>query len=994
MIRKRHSFCYLYFKARRRITYCALPIVPSNSLSTVANNHISHCLSSAEQLIQRGLFSHAQQFMKRIIIHSSLDSDALLVFNFANSRGLELDLDCYGALLRKLVSLGQYQLAENIYRECIGSRVMYNGLSILNSMVICFCKLGNFEEARIHLDRIFTMSSVPCKAACNTLIRELCSKELILEAFDHFVRISNAGLFLGFWSFNVLIDGLCIKGYMDEALQVFDILCHRHGCLPSLHLYKTLFYGHCNRGQVVEAELLFIEMECKGMYIDKVMYTSLINEYCKNKEMKMAMRVFLRMLKMGCDPDAFTCNTLIQGYMKLRLFNKGWAICKQMTEWGVQPNVSTFGIMINEYCKDGKIDIGQMLLNTMVIANLIPSVHCYTILIKALLKENRLSEVDELYESMLDRGVVPDHMLFFVRAKFPKVHKLQLALMILHAIAKNGCGFDLSLILSSASQNPSRDVEQEIHVLVGEIAIRNLNLATMAFNMYISALCMVGNLDGALYWFDRMRNLGCIPSLFTYNTLIKCFCQEGHFQYPKSLIELMEGKGIVADQATYLVIINECCKQGDLELAFHFMDDMDGRGMKPGVAIYDSIIGCLSRKKRILDAENMFKRMLEAGVDPDEVVYSTMINGYLNNGREIEAHQLFKNMVDNSIRPSLHSYTALISALVKRNMTKKGCEYLDRMLRDGLLPNAVLYTSLISNYLNKGRLEFAFRLVDLMSKNKIAFDNVYYISLLGGLCRNIMTIREKWHFPGRESDMEREELFDLLHKNTIALKENSLRVSAYSFEEKKCFTMKWIQNIIRETSFMESNLYLYNSILSVYYCAERMQEPYDHLELMQSRLELMQREGLCPNQVTYTILMDGHLRSGDIDGGIGIFNKMNADGCLPDRLAFNTLLRGLCKAGRLIDALSLSYAMHKRGFFPNKVSYDSLLNCFCASDLGNDAFKIFEEMVALDYMPCKFNSDWLLLILCKKNKLREACIVNEILVERGKPSKYYKEAFG
>jgi pentatricopeptide repeat protein len=87
-----------------------------------------------------------------------------------------------------------------------------------------------------------------------------------------------------------------------------------------------------------------------------------------------------------------------------------------------------------------------------------------------------------------------------------------------------------------------------------------------------------------------------------------------------------------------------------------------------------------------------------------------------------------------------------------------------------------------------------------------------------------------------------------------------------------------------------------------------MQDAYDHFEMMQ-------REGVCPNQVTYTILVDGHIQSGDIDSAIGLFNKMNEDGCAPDIIAYNTLLRGLCKAGRLLDALSLSYMMRKRGFY-------------------------------------------------------------------------------
>ncbi|KAF3454003.1 hypothetical protein FNV43_RR04446 [Rhamnella rubrinervis] len=587
---------HVFLRTRRKITSSsALPLdQPNSSVSVIANDHESLLLSSVDQLIRRGLLSTAQQLIKRIIANSSSLSDAVSVFEFADVRGVELDLGSYGVLIRKLVSSGQHQLAEHIYRECICRREVDPDPSMLNSMVLCFSKLGKLETAIIHLDRIFLMNSVPCTAACNTLLRELCSQGMILEAFDCFVRISDAGLFLGFWSFNVLIDGLCNRGYMDEALQMYDIMSNRNGCLPTVHLYKTLFYGLCKRGQVLEAELLFMEMESKGLYIDKVMYTTLINGYCKNKKMEMAMRVFLRMLKTGCEPDICTCNTLIQGYMKLHLYDKGRAIFKQMTEWGMQPDVSTYGIMINENCKKGKIDYAL----------------------------NRLSEVDELLKSMMDGGVVPDHVLFLILAKkFPKDHLLQLALMILQAIAKNGCGFDLSRLSYSASLSPSRDQEQEIHILLEEISRRNLNLAVVAFSVCINALTMGGKIEIALICLDRMLNLGCRPSLFTYNSLIKCLCQEGLFEDAKSLIDFMKSQGIVPDHATYLIMINEYCKRG-----------------------------CLSRKKRILEAEDNFKKMLEAGVDPDEVVYLTMINGYLKNGRAVEAHRLFDNMVENSIR--------------------------------------------------------------------------------------------------------------------------------------------------------------------------------------------------------------------------------------------------------------------------------------------------------------------------------------------------------
>ncbi|KAF4353474.1 hypothetical protein G4B88_016458 [Cannabis sativa] len=922
MKKKTLNSLYLFCKSRRPLTSWALPMETSDtSFSTIANDHKSLCLTLAEQLIRRGLLCSAQQVMQRLVNHSSSVSDAISVVNFGIERGLDIDLGTYGALIKKLVDSGQHQLAEALYRDNVCVRGIDPDSLILTHMIICFCKLGKLEEASFHLDKLLVKNSVPCKTTCNSLLKELYEREMILDAFDFFVWISNAKVFLGFWC-SRLIDRLCIRGYMDEALQVFDIMRERIGYLPTVHMYKSLFYGFCKRGRVVEAELLFGEMESHDVYIDKTMYTSLIHEYCQSKKMKMAMRVFLRMLKTGCVPDNRTCNTLIHGFVKLGLFDKGWVISKQMVDWGMQPDVISYGIMISEYCKEGKCDSALMLLDTMISCSLIPSVHCYTVLINALNREKRFTEIDELYKNMLKNGIVPDHVLYFTLLKnYPKGHELRLAIMILQAIGKNGCGIDLSTLSASNDMFPPGDLEQEIEVLLGEIVKRDLNVASVAFSVYICALCMDSKTDAALNCLDRMANLGCRPLLFTFNSLIKSLCSEGLFEDVESLMAIMEEQGIMADLTTYLIMINELCKQGDVESALGVLDHMEDMGMRPGVAIYDSIIACLGREKCVVEAENMFKRMLEAGVDPDEVVYTTMIMAYLNNERVIEARQLFEKMMENSIQPSMLSYTALISGLVKRNMTDKGCIYLARMLRDGVLPNVVLYTSLITHSLKKGKFEFAFRLVDLMNYSRIEFDLVTYIALVSGVCRNIPVIQNKQHILSRQSLQAWQMLFRLLHQSNLLPNENYLQVPVRTSKEIKSFAIKLIETI-ESTRFMP-NLYLYNGIISGFCWGQKMQEAYD-------KFELMQTEGLCPNQVTYTILMSGHVQSNDIDCAVGVFNKMKADGCDPDKIAYNTLLRGLCKAGRPVDALTLSYAMRKKGVFPSKLSYECLLNCFCA----------------------------------------------------------------
>lgn len=913
--------------------------------------------------------------IRRIIANSASVSDAVSVVNFAIVRGVDLDIGCYGAIIKKLIESGRYQLALSLYCQNIVAAGIDPDPAVLNYMVICYCEIGELEDAMKHFDRIFSMGSLPVKPACNAILRELYAQEKFLEAFDYFVRIHDAGINKGFSSYNILIVGLCYQGYLNEAMCLFDMIRKRAGLTPSLHLYKSLFYGLCKRGWAVEAESLFEEMESQGFFVDKMMYTSLMNGYSKDRKMKMAMRVFFRMLKTGCEPDNYSCNTLIHGFFTMGLFDKGWVLFNQMIEWGLHPNAVTYHIMISNYCRDRNLDCALILLNNMVSQGVAPNVHCYTDVIASLYKENRLTEIEELYKNMLENGVVPDHVLSFIlMKKSPKGQELQLALMVLQAIAKNGCGIDPLAISTYTTLNATGDLKKAIELLIGEIVKSNLNLANVAFGIYISALCEVGESDCAFLCMDKLVSLGCRPLLFTYNSLIKCLSQEGLFEDANSLIELMQDSGTAPDTVTYLIMVCEYCKQADIASSCDVLDQMDMRGLKPGVSIYDRIIGCLFSEKRILEAENMFKRMLEAGVIPDEVVYMTMINGYSKNGKALEARQLFEKMIESSIQPSSYSYTSLISGLVKKGMIDKGCMYLDRMLGDGLVPNVVLYTSLINHFLRSGDFEFAFRLVDLVDRNQIGSDLIMYITLVSGVCRH-MTGRKRFFDVDRGAENARERLCELLNQRTSPLRKNNLKVCVNSPEGMKSFALKLMKKV-KEIQFMP-NLYLYNGIISGFCGAGRIQDAHDHLEMMQ-------REGLCPNQVTYTILIDGHIRAGEIDSAIGLFNKMNVDDCVPDRITYKTLLKGLCQAGRFPDALSILYTMHKRGFFPSKASYEYILKFLCSSCLSIPAFKMFEEMIAHGYVPRPYCYNWLLYILCEEKQLPEARVVLDRMYETGK----------
>ncbi|KAJ6346444.1 hypothetical protein OIU78_008975 [Salix suchowensis] len=317
----------------------------------------------------------------------------------------------------------------------------------------------------------------------------------------------------------------------------------------------------------------------------------------------------------------------------------------------------------------------------------------------------------EMCERMLESGIIPDHVLFFVLMKNePKGLELQLCLLMLQAIAKNGCGLDHSSLSNFDKINSSAGLEQEIELILREITRIDLNLCNVAGSIYVSALCEGGKTEAALACFKNVASAGCIPLLFTFNSLIKRLFQDGRFEDVKSLFEIMQNEGIVPNLETYLIMVNEYCKQEDLASAFGILDQMKEMGPKPNVAIYACIIACLSKQGRISEAETVFHRMHRDGLDHDEVAYMTMIKAYTRNGRGDKALNLFEKMIENAIQPCSYSYTALLSG------------------------------------------------------SKIKADLFLRIAWISGVCGNITVTKKRWHMTNRISKRARDLLFNLLHQ--------------------------------------------------------------------------------------------------------------------------------------------------------------------------------------------------------------------------------------
>ncbi|KAF8408835.1 hypothetical protein HHK36_004904 [Tetracentron sinense] len=77
-------------------------------------------------------------------------------------------------------------------------------------------------------------------------------------------------------TYNVLVNGFCREGKVDQARKIMDFM-RKNGCCPNIFNYSALMNGFCKEGRVEEA----IFMRKSGMKVDVVGYTTLINYLCR-----------------------------------------------------------------------------------------------------------------------------------------------------------------------------------------------------------------------------------------------------------------------------------------------------------------------------------------------------------------------------------------------------------------------------------------------------------------------------------------------------------------------------------------------------------------------------------------------------------------------------------------------------------------------------------------------------------------------------------------
>ncbi|KAL5098700.1 hypothetical protein RYX36_003027 [Vicia faba] len=309
-------------------------------------------ISQRKELINEETFS---TLIRRFVAAHKVE-EAINIFQKREEFGLEneLDSEAFRTLLMWLCRYKHVEEAETLFHRNMIRFQFYHDIKTWNVILNGWCVLGNTHEAKRLWKDILASKCKPDIFTYSTFIKAMTKKGKLGTALK---------LFNGMWKdesgkpdvviCNCVIDALCFKKRVPEALQVFHDMKER-GCLPNAATYNSLIKHLCKIRRMEKVYELVEDMERTGgdCLPNAVTYNYLLKSL---KEPEEVLGILERMERNGCAMSDDVYNLLLRLYMKWDDLDGLRKVWDEMERNGLGPDRRSYTIMIHGHFEIGRI---------------------------------------------------------------------------------------------------------------------------------------------------------------------------------------------------------------------------------------------------------------------------------------------------------------------------------------------------------------------------------------------------------------------------------------------------------------------------------------------------------------------------------------------------------------------------------------------------------------------------------------------------------------
>ncbi|KAF3444542.1 hypothetical protein FNV43_RR14234 [Rhamnella rubrinervis] len=343
--------------------------------------------------------------------------------------------------------------------------------------------------------------------------------------------------------------------------------------------------------------------------------------------------------------------------------------------------------------------------------------------------------------------------------------------------------------------------------------------------------------------------------------------------------------------------------------------EYDKRNYAHNVAEYNTVLASLTSQRKHFLLRDVYDDMMLDGVQPTRDTFHSLIVGTMKGARLQDAFFFSDQMKSMGLVPDVTLYNTLISLCGRCKYSDQAIRILDEMKRYEVKPTVQTYVCLLNACAAAGRIDRVYAIIRDMTAAGLGLNKFCYAGLITAL-KNKTPVPED--FPAKIVEfVERSKEWTSVEASSASAENVMMGVS-----EEEFYNLPTAEYVHRRAGFLNRQLTVYH--VAFHACAD-----LKNVELMDTLLEMLKKDGKIPDVFIAMQAMRCYLHSGDIDRGLKTFEEHMSSGRPPAAELYVTLVEGAMigytpKGMELAQEILVN--MTSRQFFLNaKMGSDLLL---------------------------------------------------------------------
>ncbi|VVA93315.1 unnamed protein product [Arabis nemorensis] len=403
-----------------------------------------------------------------------------------------------------------------------------------------------------------------------------------------------------------------------------------------------------------------------------------------------------------------------------------------------------------------------------------------------------------------------------------------------------------------------------------------------------------GGLVHARHLLDRIPQRGSNSRVIYWTSLLTKYAKAGYLDEARALFEVMPERNIVTCNAMLTGYV-KCRRLNEAWILF--------REMPKNVVSWTVMLTALCEDGRSEDAVELFDEMPERNV----VSWNTLVTGLIKNEDMEKAKQVFDAMPSRDIV----SWNAMIKGYIEND----GMDEAKLLFENMSEKNVVTWTSMVYGYCRYGDVQEAYRLFCEMPERNV----VSWTAMISGFAWNEFYREALLLFLEMKKD------FDAISPNGETLISLAYACGGLGVGFRRLGEQLHAQVIFNGWESMDHDGRLAKSLVHMYASSGLIASAHS---VLNESFDLQ----------SCNILINGYLRSGDLEGAQTLFKKVES---LHDKVSWTSMITGYLDVGDVSRAFDLFHKLHDK----DGVAWTVMISGLVRNELFAEAASLLSDMV-------------------------------------------------